>query len=390
MWKQKLLAAVAAARAAWHKDPNAPPRLETHDVVRAYRVLFDREPESPEVIEEHASSYAEPTSLWEVLLGSAEFRRRVEDLVEPRTVLDWRALRARFNQPDALTLPGHVTDFLGIHTRSDYLGNEKQLEGRIDGLPVAGDARCSAAEWIAGLRGVELAAGDRFVMVELGAGWGAWMATLSRAARLRGIPHTLAIGCEADALHCKMLHEHLTLNGFTPDDFRLFQGAVGTHSGVALFPKSSNSAEDWGMRPIFCASQEEAAKIETDPSSHLDYRGYQFAGFDQVRCYSLAEIMAEVDHVDVLHIDVQGSEVELIEHNLELLGRLVGYLIVGTHSREIEGRLLALLTHAGWTLEVEDACRFDLRNRNFPPMVDGVQGWRSPVASADALAPASL
>jgi hypothetical protein len=347
-----------------------------HDVVQAYRLVFDREPESADVVEQHAAAHQDVWSLLRSLMDAAEFRNRVADFGNPRTALDWRALRARFEQPEAPTRPGHATDFLGLHTRVDFLGTDR-FEGRIDGLPVAGDSHCSAAEWIAGLRGVELS-GEDFVAVELGAGWGAWMAILCRAAQIRGAKRTLAIGCEADALHCRMLHEHLATNGFTPRQYRLFEGAIGPRRGVTLFPKCEDSQNDWGLRPLFCRTEREAEAIAADPAAHADYRGFRFAGFDRVSCYTLTDVIEGVDRVDVMHIDIQGGELELIEQNLKLLHGRVAYLAIGTHSRFIEGQLMGLLSAAGWVLEVEEPCAFEIAEPGFPPKVDGVQGWRNP------------
>jgi FkbM family methyltransferase len=352
------------------------PRLTPYEVRQAYRLLFDRPPESAEVIEQHASAHADVWSLLRSLMESAEFRGRAADFSPPRTTLDGQALRARFEQPQAPLRAGYLTDFLGLHTRVDFLGPNAPSEGRIDSLPVAGDAHCSPAEWIAGLRGVELA-GEDFVCVELGAGWGAWMAILSRAARLLGAKRTFAIGCEADEQHCRMLREHLATNGLSPRDYRLFEGAVGPRRGVAIFPQCEDSRDDWGLRPVFCRNEREAEAFVTDPQSHADYRGFQFKCFQRVACFTLADLLEGIKQVDVMHIDIQGGEFELIEQNLELLQHRVGYLAVGTHSRTIEGRLMAALSAADWVLEVEEPCSFDITQPGFPPQVDGVQGWRN-------------
>jgi hypothetical protein len=351
-------------------------RVAPHDVREAYRLLFNRWPENAAIVEEHASAHDDVWSLLRTLMDAAEFRNRVAELALPRTTLDWRALRARFEQPQAPTRPGYLTDFLGLHTRADFFGSAAQFEGRTDSLPVAGDAYCSPAEWIAGLRGVELS-GEDFVAVELGAGWGAWMAILSRAARIRGAKRTLAIGCEADELHCRMVREHLAANGFSPRDYRLFEGAIGPRRGVAVFPMCEDSRLDWGLRPVFCRTEREAAALIADPATHADYRGFQFKGFRRVSCYTLADIMDGLSHVDVMHIDIQGGEFELVEQNLALLQHRVAYLAIGTHGRTIEGQLIAALTDAGWLLEVEEPCSFDIGQAGYPPQVDGMQGWRN-------------
>lgn len=353
------------------------PTVSADDVCRAYQLLFGRDPESDQVIEVHRQQNPDVWSLLRGLMTSPEFAARAEDFVRPCTTLDWTALRARFEQREPPTRPGYVTDFLGLHTHESYLARGAVArDGRIDGLPVAGDAQCSISEWAAGLRGVELGRAD-FVAVELGAGWGAWMAILCRAARIRGATSIRAVGCEADPGHCQMLRHHLEVNGFRPDEYRLFEGAVAPSRGVALFPVSSDSSQDWGMRPIFCRSDREADAVLHSSTQLADYRGFAFERFQRVNCYALVDIFAGLDHVDVMHVDVQGSEFDLVSQNLDLLTKRVGYLILGTHTRHVEGLLIDLLSRSGWRLELEEPCSFELHSGRFAPLVDGVQGWRN-------------
>ncbi len=351
-------------------------RVSPVEVFRAYQLLFGREPENDRVVAEHVAAHTEIWSLLASLMSSDEFRSRTHAVPSPKTTLDWRAMLSRFHQKDIKPRPGFITDFLGIHTDLPFLDQQARASGLVEDLPVAGGFHCSAAEWIAALRGVELA-GDDFVAVELGAGWGAWMAALCRASQIKGAKRTRAIGCEADELHCQMLHEHLQTNGFSRQDYQLFSGAVGPVRGIALFPVSEDSSNDWGLRPIFCNSEEEADQFVRNPQNLADYRGFKFRSYARVPCFTLSDIIAGADHVDVMHSDIQGGEFDLIEQNLEQLRSQVGYLAIGTHSRVIEGALISLLSASGWKLEVEEPCAFDIAHAQFSPQIDGVQGWRN-------------
>ena len=62
--------------------------------------------------------------------------------------------------------------------------------------------------------------------------------------------------------------------------------------------------------------------------------------------------------MDFLHIDVQGSEQELIMSEIEWLSAHVHSMMVATHSRVIEGALMDFLGNAGWVLKREKPCRF--------------------------------
>lgn len=83
--------------------------------------------------------------------------------------------------------------------------------------------------------------------------------------------------------------------------------------------------------------------------------------------------------VDLLHIDIQGGEAELVNKSLPDLNRLVRRIVIGIHSRAIEGALIDMLTGAGWILEVERPAIYRLTEAA-PPLlvVDGLQGWANP------------
>jgi hypothetical protein len=74
---------------------------------------------------------------------------------------------------------------------------------------------------------------DSFVFVELGADYGRWSARAFKAAQQRKIPSISCILVEAEPVHAKWAHEHMTYNGAT--DFRILQSAVGASRSKATF-----------------------------------------------------------------------------------------------------------------------------------------------------------
>jgi hypothetical protein len=85
---------------------------------------------------------------------------------------------------------------------------------------------------------------------------------------------------------------------------------------------------------------------------------------------------------DLLHIDVKGSEVEICQSCLSDLSERVRRMVVGTHTRKLDGDLIALLYGEKWILEREKPTKFifredapSLENMN---VVDGTQVWRNP------------
>lgn len=355
-------------------DPKAKGAVSPHEVKQAYQLFFRRTPESAEIIQQHVRSHKDVWSLLASLMQSPEFSS--DGNCNPRTSVDWKALLKRYQQAGLVHRRGYITNFLGVETDVTFLRHLSGSPGFVEGLPIPGSFHCSTAEWIAGLRGVELS-GDDFVVVELGAGWGPWMVDLARAARIRGAKRTFAVGCEADELHLKFISQHLACNGFQANEYSIYQGAIGPKKGHALFPISEDSSNDWGLRPLFCDSEREADAIVANPKAHADYRGVSFRRFDKVRCHTLADVLVGLDHVDVMHVDIQGGEFELLRGNLDLLKRATRYLVIGTHGRQIEGELIGLLAGAGWKLEVEEPCAFDISHKNLAVQVDGTQGWRN-------------
>ena len=56
----------------------------------------------------------------------------------------------------------------------------------------------------------------------------------------------------------------------------------------------------------------------------------------------------------------------------------VRYLVIGTHGRAIEGRLLEGLSGRGWRLEIERAAIYTIEKDRHSLGCDGIQGWLNP------------
>jgi hypothetical protein len=93
---------------------------------------------------------------------------------------------------------------------------------------------------------------------------------------------------------------------------------------------------------------------------------------------ALQGITAAHRRIDLLHIDIQGGEADFIASCLAVMDSKVGYLVVGTHSRQIEGRIMDTLFGAKWKLEIERPAIVSRSGASPVVTVDGVQGWRNP------------
>ncbi|MDR3438632.1 FkbM family methyltransferase [Telmatospirillum sp.] len=272
----------------------------------------------------------------------------------------------KFEVTDRQGKKGYYTNFMGVRTAVKYFPSFlTQMDGLVEAIPIPANWHADIAEWGAALRAVELARG-KFTIIELGCGWGCWMNNTGVAARMVGLDVHL-IGVEGDEAHIESAREACAVNGFRPDQVTLNRGIAASTAGIALFPRVENGADQWGLEPVFGASEEQ--RREATRSGH----------FDELPMITLDEIAAPHDRIDLLHVDIQGGEVDLIGGCLPLINEKVAYLLVGTHSRQIDGRLMDMMLNAGWKLEIERPTIFTIDAGGIPCVtVDGVQGWRNP------------
>jgi FkbM family methyltransferase len=279
------------------------------------------------------------------------------------------AIFEEFRNPAVKPEPGFVVDFLGSRIRVTSLWNAaRALDGRVLGIPVPADFHAEAIEWI-GLLKAARGAKSQYVAMELGAGFGPWSVAGGRAARLRGINNIRLYAVEGDPHHFRYLRQHFIDNAFDPDRHVLLEAAVGSAAGVAEWPvvDDSYASEEWGLRPVMAGS---------------DYMGRQFQNMRKVDVIPMRELVGREPLWDLIHIDVQGSEVEICRSCIDELSARVCWIIAGTHSRKIDGDLLELMCRAGWILEHEKPAKFSFSPNPLTleamTTVDGTQVWRNP------------
>lgn len=280
-------------------------------------------------------------------------------------IFDPEEVIRRHTAPGLVPRPGFLTNFLGVVIDPKFFPSIlDDRAGTVEGIPIPANWHADIAEWGAALRAVDLARGS-FTVVELGCGWGCWLNNTGVAARRAGL-RTHLIGVEGDRGHVGFAEEATEANGFAPSQRTLHHGIAAAASGVALFPRQDRAGVNWGLEPVFGATeaQRDAAVASGD--------------YEALPMLSLSEIMTDHPRVDLLHIDIQGGEADLVEASLALLGEKVAYILVGTHSRPIEGRLIVALRAAGWRLEIERPAFLNPGDLSGSVAVDGVQGWRNP------------
>jgi FkbM family methyltransferase len=273
-------------------------------------------------------------------------------------------------------VPAHTqANWLGVLTDVRYAAWAAHPEGVLVGPPLPPVNNDEYAEWIDLLDAV-CCAGERFAMVELGAGWGRWLANAAAAYRqLRPGGQLCLVGVEAEPTHFRWLGEHLERNGIGRQSVRLFEAAVAAQPGHVVF-EIGDPTGCYGQHIASRATWRVRLRRRRDPATRI------------VRAITLAQALAPIDGIiDLIDLDVQGAEADVLEAGADELER-VRCVHVGTHSVEQEDRLRALFGGLGWR------CRNDYpwmgraaetwwgaRDIEFE---DGVQTWLNPGLGADA------
>jgi FkbM family methyltransferase len=316
-----------------------------------------------------ASTHVSPT--WPPPVGEVEIYRGYTDK-DLELLRRYAALADR-----GAGTPGFIVDFLGTRTRTSYIRGIEGLGGTVRGLPVPDDGwHADAVEWVGLLKSVDQARGG-FAAMELGAGWGPWVVSGARAAQLRGIGNVQLCAVEADPGHYSYLVDHFRNNGIDPTQHALIAAAVGVTGGTARWPKILDASTDWGSRPQ-----------RADESGNTDHVGRSFKEWLDVRIVAFGELLEKQPVWDLVHIDVQGWEVELCDTEGERLDARVKWLVVGTHDSKLHGDLMDQMFHRGWCLENEKPPR-SIWRQGAPSLLamtthDGTQVWRNPAFAAPA------
>jgi FkbM family methyltransferase len=282
---------------------------------------------------------------------------------------DALALLEAFHVAGQTAEPGIIRNFLG--TGIEPLVCPPILTtraGMVEGLPIPGNWHADIAEWAAALRSVDLAATrgqTTYRIIEAGCGWGCWITNMGVAARARGLAVDL-IGIEGDAYHLTSAAKTLVLNGFEVGQFSLHHGVAGPRPGKAIFPVHATDGANWGAEPVFYPDPPIlAAATHRKDVQILD-------------CMTLTDL-AHGQPVDLLHIDIQGAEVDFIRGNFDAITAHVKRVLIGTHSRVIEGQLCDWFARHGWRMEMDRAVIATLADGKPITQIDGVQLWANPV-----------
>lgn len=232
---------------------------------------------------------------------------------------------------------------------------------------------------------------ERFVMVDLGAGWGRWLANGAYAAKQKGLSYYL-VGVEAEPQHFQWMGEHLDGNGIEPAKRQLAQAAVSSKTGDCWF-YVGRSGRWYGQSAVPDSNVVYTGPRPIPPGTEIPHNQEVIR---RVRALDLAEVLRGVPEVDFLTLDIQGAELEVLAAQAKLLHQRVKHVDIATHSHEVEEGLRKFFRRMGWTprydvpLKAERVVRLGRDEVREVQFKDGVQVWLNPRFPHKWQAPARL
>jgi len=272
----------------------------------------------------------------------------------------------KFPPWSGIATPGYQYNFLGVRTNGIFDSAispvARAAEFTSPLIPLFND---EYFEWVDVLESV-VAAQDHFTMMELGAGFGRWLVNAAVALRkYSGLPYTL-VGVEAEPTHFEWMKRHLLDNGIDLKNCVLVNAVVAGRDGEAFF--LTGRPGEWYGQSVVDARE----FIEGSRPGVVVQR---------VQAVGLATLLAPLEKVDLIHLDVQGSELEVVQSAERELDEKVKRLHIGTHSRDVEDRLRDLFRRLGWESTNDYPGSVESRTPwGVITFQDGVQTWINPKA----------
>jgi FkbM family methyltransferase len=293
--------------------------------------------------------------------------------------------------------PGYTVDFLGILIDGKFLWNEA---GPFAGGHVStnrptvanyGEGWFEVADWLASAQ----EASGRYVAVSLGASFGrqlvgAWTALQA----LNPLP-ALLVAVEPVPENCAWMRSHMATNGINPDDHWIIQAVAAVDNEPVLFPVGApgsgrNSCVEVNAAPFrqttidllrrdnACDRVLENILLHNSTGIVRDF-GLGLSGEVKfVSAVRLRDILAPLDRVDLLEVDIQRSEAEIFPSAMELVNRKVRRLHIGTHGSDVHNMLRALFGRAGWDIVFDYGPGKHITPRGPLDLGDGILSARNP------------
>lgn len=264
---------------------------------------------------------------------------------------DEAEVRRRFAQFEAIDAPsydGGVMDFFGVKIPAKlvhYIGY--RCGEVIKSAPFPDDGiRAGYMEYLAIVDSIAHASGEKFQMAEIGASYGPFGA-LAAVLALRANPHRPVSlrYVEAARNGPEVIGFNLHENGLDQNplvDTQIFSAAITSQPCKLFFPDVDCTVDNGASTTV--------------ENVDADIRGLALPNFE-VEGIPMDQVLASFDPnhlVDLIHIDIQGAELEVVPDSIGLLNKSVKRMMIATHSRFIEGTIMEIMHRNGWYLVAED------------------------------------
>lgn len=289
------------------------------------------------------------------------------------------AILKKYAQHKAQITGHYFVDGFGVKTLFACIPFQDPAKLNVErlALPLPDDGfHAEAAEYVALADAINRSVGQkRFCAVEIGAGWGPWIAAAGVLARSLQMEEIYLVGVEASNERFALMQRHLASNALRPNEAgegeaklgrvstKLYKGAVWTHDGLVDFPETG--VLDMGAA-VLCHTQA------------IDYRDIAVS-LKETPCQRLNTMLNDCGVIDFMHMDIQGAELTLIKDQIDWISQHVKALMVATHSRSIEGELIEFMFMHGWQLHREKPCRANWYQHQSQVLaktfLDGSQYW---------------
>lgn len=269
---------------------------------------------------------------------------------------------------------GFFVDWLGGLTDARfraYLGVDAQ---KIGGAHIA--TRRPTIEdgegWFEAVNQVESAraARDRYVMITLGACYGAQAVGAYKALQKFNptLPYKL-VAVEPEPVNLQWVAQHFDDNGINPHDQWLVGSAISDSTKPVFFPVGSPGSgaqncyatNESGARRYYVQALIESGRTE-EALENLLLRnttgltkdlvpGSNFqAEITVMSAVTLADVLSPFDVVDFLEVDIQQSEVVVFPPFMDIVTRKVRRVHIGTHGIDAHLMMSSLFISNGWEI----------------------------------------
>jgi hypothetical protein len=232
--------------------------------------------------------------------------------------------------------------------------------------PADAEAWFEAVDWVISAR----EARDRYVMITLGANYGAQAVGAYRALQVvNPLPYKL-VAVEPVPGNLDWIRRHMRNNGINPDDQWIVPLAISDKIDPLFFPVGgpglgSNNCYSTNERAarIQYAEQFIARGMAPEALRNLlmrnttglmkdlvpGHEGFQ-AEIKLISSITLRELLAPFHKVDLLESDIQQSEILVFPPFIDLLHKKVRRIHIGTHGEDVHMALHELFADNGWQI----------------------------------------